>query len=417
LSRRSAAALAALLLPLALLTACSQSRAAGASPVPAPLLIGTLVPSTGSLAHLGPAESAGIALALAQINAAHGVLGQPVSVIDGDSGDAATTIASQTVDRELGRKVSAIVGATGSSVTAEVIDKVVASGVALVSPGDSSDHLATYPSKGLYFRLVPPDTMVAQVLAGALRTEGRRSVAVLSVRDLYGAGLAADLATAVAATSGRVVASVEYDAKATDFSTEIAQVTAAAPDSLVLVGGGEARAIVQALVAAGDGPATLPLYLTDLDLSNVLAAGLPPTAMDGVEGVRPGAAPSPDFLAALSAAHPGLTDVGYAAQAYDAVMMIALAADAAGSTTGKAIAAQLSQVGTGPTPCTGYAACLALVQAHRTIAYQGASGPLPLGVDGTPARATIGIYRFGATGTYPSTGVDYVAGTVSLAGP
>ena len=64
-----------------------------------------------------------------------------------------------------------------------------------------------------------------------------------------------------------------------------------------------------------------------------------------------------------------------------------------------------------------HAACLALVRAHRTVAYQGASGPLPLGADGTPARATIGIYQFGATGTYPPTGVDYVAGTVSLPGP
>ncbi len=407
----------ALVVPIALLAACSQARPPDASPAPAPLLIGTLVPSTGSLAHLGPAESAGIALAVAQINAARGVLGQPVSVIDGDAGDAATTIASQTVDRELARKVSAIVGATGSSVTAEVIDKVVASGVALVSPGDSSDHLATYPSNGLYFRLVPPDTMAARVLAGVLAKAGRRSVAVLHVRDLYGAGLAADLSTAVTATGGAVAASVEYDGKSTDVSAEFTQVTAAAPDALVLVGGGEAGTIIKALIAAGHGPATLPLYLTDLDLSNVLAAGLPATAMTGVEGVRAGAAPSPSFLAALSAANPGLVDIGYAAQAYDAVMMIALAADAAGSTTGKAIAAQLSQVGTGPTPCTGYAACLALVRAHRTIAYQGASGPLPLGADGTPARATIGIYQFGATGTYPPTGVDYVAGTVSLPGP
>jgi ABC-type branched-subunit amino acid transport system substrate-binding protein len=317
------------------------------------------------------------------------------------------------VDRELGRKVSAIVGATGSSVTAEIIDKVVASGVALVSPGDSSDQFATYPAHGLYFRLVPPDTMQAQVLASLLKKSGHRSVAVLHVRDLYGAGLAADLATDIAASGGQVTASIEYDGQATDFTAEVAQVAAAAPDAVVLIGGGEAHLIIQQLITGGVGPAAVPLYLTDLDLSNVLAQGLPAAAMSGVEGLRPGAAPDPAFLTALAAQNPDLKDVGYAAQAYDAVMMIALAADAAGSTSGRAIAAQLSQVGNGPSTCSDYLACLALVKAGRTIAYHGASGALPIAADGTPAQATIGIYRFGTTGTYPSTGVDYVAGTVS----
>lgn len=418
MSRRAATAL---VLAVGLLAACSAPAPAPAGagadqPAATPLTIGTLVPSTGSLAHLGPPEAAGIALAIKQINAAGGVLGQPVSVIEGDSGDAYTTIASQTVDRELGRKVSAIVGATGSSVTAEIIDKVVASGVALVSPGDTSDLLSTYPAHGLYFRLVPPDTLQAKVLADLLKESGHTSVAVLHARDVYGAGLAADLVADIAASGSTVAASIEYDGQAPDFSAEVAQVAAAAPDALVLVGGGEARAIIAQLITAGVGPATLPLYLTDLDLSNVLAQGLPPAAMNGVEGVRAGAATNPAFLAALTAQSPDLTDFGYAAQAYDAVMMIALAADAAGSTTGKAIATQLSQVGSGPTPCTGYPACLALVTAGRTIAYQGASGPLPIAANGSPTRGTIGIFRFGTAGTYPSTGIDFVTGTVSAAG-
>jgi ABC-type branched-subunit amino acid transport system substrate-binding protein len=370
------------------------------------------VPQNGSLRHLGPAETAGIALAVQQINAAGGVLGLPVNVIEGDSGDAYTSIASQTVDRELGRKVTAIVGATGSSVTAEVIDKIVGAGVVLVSPGDGSDKLAADPGRGLYFRLVPPDAVQARTLAALLAREGRRSVAVVHVRDLYGAGLAADLTRDVAANGGRVVASIEYDGQGADFAAVATQVVAARPDAVVLVGAGEARSVIQQLVTAGVGPASIPLYLTDLDLSNVLAQGLAAGTMAGAEGVRAGAAPDPAFLAALAAQAPGLVDVGYAAQAYDAVMMIALAADAAGSTSGKAIAAQLSRVGTGLTTCASYRACLALVKARGTIAYRGASGPLPLGSGGSVASGTIGIYRFGATNTYPPTGVSYLAAAV-----
>ena len=409
-ARAGIAALA--LLAGALLGGCAGSSAPAVHSA-GPLVIGTLVPQTGSLRHLGPAETAGIALAVQQINAAGGVLGQPVTTIDGDSGDAYTSIASQTVDREIGRSVTAIVGATGSSVTAEVIDKIVGAGVVLVSPADSSDKLAAEQARGLYFRLVLPDSVQARALAGVLAREGRSSVAVLHVRDLYGAGLALDLTRDIASSGGHVVASVEYDGQATDYSAQAAQVAAARPDAVVLVGAGEARLMIRQLVTARVGPPTVPLYLTDLDLSNVLAQALPPGTMSGVEGFRPGVAPDPSFLAALASASPGLVDVGYAAQSYDAEMMIALAADAAGSTSGKAIAAQLSQVGTGLTPCLTYAACLALVKASRTIAYRGASGPLPLGPDGSVASGTIGVFRFGATNTYPSTGVSYVAGTVS----
>ena len=35
----------------------------------------------------------------------------------------------------------------------------------------------------------------------------------------------------------------------------------------------------------------------------------------------------------------------------------------------------------------------------------------------TPTSGTIGVYRFGADGSYPSAAVDYVAGTVPLSTP
>jgi len=124
--RGSAGAVA--LVTLALVSGCG-GRGPVATPAVEPLVLGTLVPLNGSLRQFGAAESAGIALAVQQINAAGGVLGQQVVRVEGDSGDAYTNIASQTVDRELARKVTAIVGATGSSVTVEVVDKIVGAGV------------------------------------------------------------------------------------------------------------------------------------------------------------------------------------------------------------------------------------------------------------------------------------------------
>ena len=402
---------------LGVVAGCTSAPPATTAASDGPLRLGTLVPATGDLAYLGPAERAGIALAVKEVDRAGGVLGQPVAMVEGDSGDAYSSVASQTVDRELAQKVGAIVGATGSSVTMEVIDKVVGGGVVLVSPADTSDRLATYPAHGLYFRMVPPDALQARVLGGLLEQPTRRSVAIMHVRDVYGSGLAADVAAAVASAGGNVVADVEYDGQAADLTGAVTQVAAAAPDAIVLAGGGESRTIIKDLVAAGVGPSAVPLYLTDLNLSNALAAGLPKTSIDGVTGTRPGVAPSQAFLSALAAQAPGLSDVGYAAQSYDAVIMIALAADAAGSVHGHAIAAQLLEVANGPTACTSYPSCLALIRSGRSVGYVGASGPVPLDAGGTPTAGTIGVYRFGADGTYPSTGVDYVTGTVALPAP
>jgi len=93
-----------------------------------PLKIGSLLPETGSLAFLGPPEFAGVDLAVADINAAGGVLEQPMEHIRGDSGDTSTDIAQQTADSHIAAGVGAIVGAASSGVSLTVIDKISGAG-------------------------------------------------------------------------------------------------------------------------------------------------------------------------------------------------------------------------------------------------------------------------------------------------
>ena len=79
----------------------SESGSAQQNEADGTLTIGTLLPQTGSLASLGPPEFAGVELAVNDINAAGGVLGKDVALVNSDSGDTATNIASQSVDRLL----------------------------------------------------------------------------------------------------------------------------------------------------------------------------------------------------------------------------------------------------------------------------------------------------------------------------
>ena len=138
------------------------------------LTIGSILPQTGSLAFLGPPMFAAFDLAIQDINDAGGVLGQAVVGIPGDSGDATTDTANQTVDRLLSQNVDAIIGAASSGVSLTVIDKITGAGVVQFSPANTSKTLSAYPDKGLYFRTAPSDILQGAVLGEVIAGDGAR---------------------------------------------------------------------------------------------------------------------------------------------------------------------------------------------------------------------------------------------------
>src|SRR5690606_2298336 len=76
-----------------------------------PLIIGSLLPQTGSLAFLGPPEIAGVDLAIQEINEAGGVLGSDVVIEHADSSDADNAeVATQSVTDLMSRNVQVIIG-------------------------------------------------------------------------------------------------------------------------------------------------------------------------------------------------------------------------------------------------------------------------------------------------------------------
>jgi hypothetical protein len=221
------------------------------------LKIGMLLPLTGSLAFLGPPEVAGVTLAVKEINAAGGVLGAPVELVSGDSGDTSTNIASQTVASHQQAGVNAIVGAASSDVTKTVIDTVTQAGIMMISPANTSDSFTTYNDNGLYFRTAPPDLFQGQVLADLITKEGNQSVGILAQNGEYGTGLAQVIADnlANAGLGEDVVKQVYYDPNASDFSDVVQQMKDLNPDAIVVIGFDESARIIQVMNEQGIGPA------------------------------------------------------------------------------------------------------------------------------------------------------------------
>ena len=390
------------------LAGCGSGSSGGTSASSAPassaaatgdgtLKIGTLLPQTGSLAFLGPPEFAGVDLALKDINAAGGVLGKDVSKVDSDSGDATTDIASQSVDRLLSQKVDAIIGAASSGVSLTVIDKIIGAGVVEFSPANTSDAFTTYKDNGLYFRTAPSDVLQGRVLGDLMLADGAQTVGILALQDPYGTGLAKYVTNSVKDGGGEVVDTEIYDPKASTFSAEVGKIKAANPDAIALIAFDETKKIVPEMVKQGID--MKKVYFVDGNIADY-SKDFKKGTLTGVKGTLPGVKADDSFKAKLKTVSPKLNEFAYAPESYDATILIALAAQAAKSDAGTAIAGKLVEVSKGGTKCTTFADCKKLIDAGTDIDYDGVSGPVEFQDNGDPGEATIGIYQYSADNTY-----------------
>ncbi|WP_043638816.1 ABC transporter substrate-binding protein [Nonomuraea candida] len=396
----------------------SATPAAPSSPAVAQgdgtLTIGTLLPQTGSLAYLGPPMFGGVDLALKEINEAGGVLDKPVTEHDTDSGDTTTNIASQSVDKLLAQKADAIIGAASSSVSESVIDKITGAGAVHFSPANTSDKFTTIEDKGLYFRTAPPDKLQGRVLGDLVVADGNDTVGILAMQDSYGTGLADQVEQTVTDAGAQVAERVDYDPKAADFSADVARIKAKNPKGIVLIGFEETSKVVQELVKQGLTSDKHKWYMVDGNTSNTNFLQMPKGTLDGVKGTIPGAEAPEAFQKRLLVVNPELAEYTYAAESYDAVMLVALAAEAAKNDSGQAIAAELVEVSKGGSKCTGFKECADLLKAGTDIDYDGVSGPVDFNDAGDPTVATIGVYQYGPNNRFNAAkAVEYRQGKIT----
>ncbi|MCC9146077.1 MULTISPECIES: ABC transporter substrate-binding protein [unclassified Arthrobacter] len=358
-----------------------------------PLKIGSLLPTTGELAFLGPPEIAGVNYAIEQVNEAGGVLGKPVEVIHRDSGDTTTDIATQSVTDLLSQDVSAIVGAASSGVSKTVIGQITGAGVIQFSPANTSPDFTDWDDNGLFWRTAPSDVLQGRTLGNYIMSCGAQTVGMIVLNDAYGTGLQSNVTSSVEAAGGQVVISEMFNEGDSQFSSQVDAVAAADPDAIVVISFAQAKSIVPLLTAKGVDASQL--FFVDgntSDYSKDLEAG----TLEGAQGTIPGPFASDNFKESLLEIDPALKDWSYAGESYDAVTMLALAAEAAGSTDGQAMAAQLQGVSAEGEKCFDFAGCVTILRNGGDIDYDGYSGPVTFDENGDPTEAFIGIYQYDA---------------------
>jgi len=376
------------------------------------LVIGQLLPQTGDLAFLGPPEFAGVDLAIQEINDAGGVLGKPVKSVRGDSGDGSPNIAPGETDNLLAAGSDVIIGAASSSVSLSVIDKIINAGVVQISPANTSTAFDSYDDKGLYFRTAPSDVLQGAVMANLLIQDGHDNVAILARQDSYGEALANQVETVFTESGGKIVAKELYDADVKSQTAPIGTVAAAKPDAVVLISFEEVKTMIPDMETAGIGPKDLQVYFVDGNTANYGTGqdGFPAGTLKGVKATYPGPELQGDFKDRLVGVDPKLDEFAYGPESYDATIVAALAATAAGDDSGEAISGEMQAVTSGGTKCTGYQECADLLADGEDIDYDGASGPIEFNDTGSPSAATIGIYKYDGENNYAP--VQFIEGQI-----
>ena len=390
-------ALLALLAALALAAACGGDG--GDEDGGDQLRIGYLADRSGSLAELGDVVSVGVELAVEHLNAAGGVNGRPVALHHGDTMvDPAQGVeeARRLVEVE---GVQALVGAISSTVTLAVTESVAGpSGVVMITPSASSPALSTANDRDFLFRSAPSDVAKGVVLAALAREEGLDNVGLLYRDDAYGQGLA----EVFTEHFGGAVAAASYSAQGQpSYLAELRRAASGGAGLLVVVAfPGEAEVFLREAIEQG---VFTKFVFADATRSEDLAAKIGGGRLDGSKGTAPGSSPDEPSTAAWNRAY--VERFGeeparaYVREGYDAVIAIALAAEAAGSVDSAAIRDRLRDVVAPPGRTViagpeGVAAALEAVRNGEDVDYDGAASPLDWNATGDLQTGFVEIWEY-----------------------
>jgi ABC-type branched-subunit amino acid transport system substrate-binding protein len=296
-------------------------------------------------------------------------------------------------------------------VSLSVIDKITGAGVVEFSPANTSptfDDPKTDP-KNLYFRTAPSDVLQGAVLANTVLGDGKNNVAILARQDSYGELLASQVEKGIKSGGGQVATKQLYSADATNFTAEVNKVAAVKPDAVVLIAFNETTKIIPQLIAKGVGPSDVQTYFVDGNTADY-SKDFPKGTLKGVKATYPGAELTSSFKDRMLKTNPKLTDFTYGPESYDATTLIALAAIEAKTDDPTSFAPDIIKVSKDGTECSSFKQCADLLKKGTDIDYQGVSGPCDLGATGSPTKATIGIFGYGADNKY--TNLKYVTGVI-----
>ncbi|MFM6963667.1 MAG: ABC transporter substrate-binding protein [Micrococcales bacterium] len=395
-SKRKVLGAAAALASVALVTGVSMP--AGAT---APLKVGAILPLTGALSFLGDPMVAGFWAAVDEINANGGVLGSKITVtgIKDEADGSNLAISTQSAKEQIAAGANVVLGAASSGRTYNIIKDLTGAGIVQISPSNTDIGLSAYADNGYYFRTAPSDLLQGRVNGNNILAAGKKNVAIIYQQSSYGTGLMGTAKAALLA-GGAKVKTYAFAENETNFTSTANSVKAQGADAILVISYDEFKKVAPALQSQGY--KGNQIYMVDGNVADYSADSFAKW-LTGAQGTQAGANPSKAFAAKLVTAlqthnQKKLTLNIYGAEAYDAIILAALAATEAKSTDPAKIKAHMITVSKGGVKVTNFKDAVAAINAGKDIDYEGQSGPINFDANGNPSTAYMGVYQYDATG-------------------
>lgn len=365
---------------LATTTAAAAMLAGLPAAANAEFRLGALVPVTGDLQVFGETSSNGIDLAVQQINDAGGVHGEPVEVVTSDTQalpQAGVSAAQSLVNVE---GVHAIVGALSSGVTIPVARSVTSeAGVPQISNASTSPVITDLADNDFLFRTTPSDALQGQYLADLVREEGVTDVSVIYVNNDYGQGLNDTFVEHYEGDGHTVHQSIAYEQGQGSYRGEVQRAARGDATHLLLIGYPQYGNVI--LRQAIEGGHFQDFIFTDGMKSSSVAETIGGQFLNGSFGTAPVSRDTDEaatFDELYEAEYGERPPQPFIDTAYDAAMILSLAAQSADELARTAIRDQIREVANPPGTEVGPGdaeQALSLLAEGEDINYQGAAGP------------------------------------------
>ncbi|WP_163559006.1 ABC transporter substrate-binding protein [Halomonas sp. NO4] len=364
---------------LAMAVAASSVAFAGA--VQAEVKVGFLGGFTGGIESLTPPIFDGAQLAVSQVNEQGGILdGEELVMPTGDTTCSDASAASNAADRMVNtEEVTAIVGAlcTGATIAA-ANNAAIPGGVVMVSPASTAPAVSELDDNDLVFRTVPSDAFQGEMLAKLLLEKGIDEVAVTYVNNDYGRGLADSFVATYEAEGGTVAENLAHEDNRADYRSELGTLSATGVPTLVVLAYADTSGQTVLRQAYESGMFTQYVGADGM-VGDSLVEAVGADVLEGMIATRPGSPDLPGTAMFQEKARAADVDpeAVFAAQAYDAAFLLALAIEQNGSAEREGLSQALRSVASEPGEVIlpgEWEKAVQLIAEGTEINYEGASG-------------------------------------------
>ena len=184
------------------------------------ILIGALLPLTGTLSSFGESSDASLRLAVEDVNnqfARSGLSTRVGLIIEDTKTDPA--VALEKLKDLASKGIRIVIGPSTSAAVAAVKDYADENGILIVSSSSTAPSLAI-PNDNV-FRFIPDDTNQAEALAKQMWDEGTRVVIPIWRTDVFGNNIQSLLKEKFEKLGGKVLDGIGYDPPVGDFAASL----------------------------------------------------------------------------------------------------------------------------------------------------------------------------------------------------